>query len=99
MKKYVYCLRDKKLGAYDNPVFLTEDPEHYAEGVARSLKRVDDPQVYVKARDMALYYLGKFDDVSGVFELPVAEKLIDYEDYLPQKEEVLKNVKADSRKA
>lgn len=96
MKLYIYSLRDKKLGAYDGPKYITEDPEHYAEGVARSLKRVDDPQVYAKARDMSLYYMGQFDDVSGAFELIAPEKLIDYEDYLPSKEEVISYVTKQS---
>lgn len=90
MKIYVYSARDKKLGAYQFPEYKVEDPEHVAEGTARALKVVPlDNIEKARLNDQALYYLGSFDDISGKFDLLAEpEKLIDYEDYLPRKDEV-----------
>lgn len=87
MKKYVYILRDKKLGAYENPILRVDDVEHVVESYVRGLKLIS-PEEAVRARDMSLYYLGTFDDVIGKFELiEHEEKLLDFEDYIPRKEE------------
>jgi len=88
MKVYVYCSRDKKLGAFQTPEFKTEDPEHVSEGTARALKVVPIENIEkARLRDQALYHLGSFDDLKGKFELlEEPEKLIDYEDYLPRSE-------------
>ena len=81
MKKYVYILRDKKLGAFENPILRVDDVEHVVESYVRGLKLVSSEEA-VRARDMALYYLGIFDDVTGKFELlEREEKLLDFEDY------------------
>lgn len=88
MKHFIYCQRDKRVGAFETPFFKTEDVEHVTEGTARGLKYVK-PEEYSVARDRALYFLGTFDDVTGKFELvPQEEKLLDFEDYLPKKEDV-----------
>lgn len=87
MKKFIYCLRDKKLNSWDIPFFTNEDPEHRTEESVRGLKLIADPLQAVRARDMALYHLGYFDDIACKFELFDDEvKLLDYEDYLPKKE-------------
>lgn len=97
MKKYIYCVRDKKLGAYDSPHYANDDSEHMAEGIARELKRIEAKDI-AKASDMALYYLGQFDDITGKFDLLAEpEKLIDYEDYVPRKSEVISH--GESHKA
>ena len=90
MKIYIYCARDKKLGAFQNPEYKTEDKEHIAEGTARSLKVVQVGAIEkARLRDQALYFMGSFDDVKGKFDLlDEPEKLLDYEDYLPRKEEL-----------
>ena len=93
MKLYVYSVRDKKLGAYGAPRFANDDSEHMSEGVARDLKRIKPEQID-EAADCALYYLGKFDDISGKFELlDQPEKLIDYEDYVPRKKDLKDDAK------
>ena len=86
MKTYIYCVRDKKLGAYDAPHFKNEDQEHVVEMTARSLKLIPADKIS-RAADQALYFLGMFDDVQGKFELlDQPEKLLDYEDYVPRKQ-------------
>lgn len=86
MKKYVIVLRDKKLGAFGDPVFKVEDVEHIVELVSRSLKDIESGQ-RAKAADQALYYLGTYDDISGKFDLlDQPEKLLDYEDFIPRLE-------------
>lgn len=89
MKLYVYCVRDKKLGAFDAPHFAHDDSEHMSESIARELKRIKAEEIS-RAADCALYFMGIFDDISGKFELlDEPEKLIDYEDYVPRKTEVI----------
>ena len=87
MKLYVYSLRDKKLQSYQPPVFKDDEPERCTEKTARGLRLITDEEK-ARARDMALYYLGTFDDESGKFDLlEHEEKLLDYEDYLPKERE------------
>ena len=93
MKLYIFARRDKKLQAFDLPYYKREDVEHEVEGVSRGLKFVK-PEERARAADLALYYLGSFDDVKGKFDLlEEPEKLIDFEDYVPSREE-LKNEQA-----
>lgn len=87
MKLYVYSLRDKKLQHYQPPVFKDDEPERCSEKIARGLRLIRDEEK-ARARDMALYYLGFFDDETGKFELlEHEEKLLDYEDYLQKEKE------------
>lgn len=85
MELFVFSRRDKKLGAYDVPFFEREDVEHVKVKTIRALKFVK-PEEVARAADFALYFVGMFDDVSGKFSLlPEAEKIFDFEDYLPRK--------------
>lgn len=88
MKKFVFALRDKKLGAYQDPIFKVEDKEHVVESYARGLKLIR-PEEVARARDMSLYYLGEYDDINGTFNLlEHEEKLLDFEDFIPRKDEI-----------
>lgn len=79
----IYVYRDKKLGCYDKPLFEKDDKEQFSEQIVRSVKKSteqDKPFII----DKALYYLGQYDDIKGVFLLlDHEEKLLDLEDYLP----------------
>lgn len=87
MKKFVFVLRDKKLGAYQDPIFKVEDKEHVVESYARGLKLIRSEEV-ARARDMSLYFLGEYDDINGNFNLlEHEEKLLDFEDFIPRKDE------------
>lgn len=82
MKLYIYTIRDKKLQSYEPPVFKDDEPERCKEKTARGLRLIEE-SAKARARDMALYYLGQFDDETGKFELlEHEEKLLDYEDYI-----------------
>ena len=82
MTKYIYALRDKKLGCFEPPHFSDDDTKTTLAKTFRGLKLLDSKEA-PRAKDMSLYYLGKFDDESGKFELlEHEEKLIDYEDYI-----------------
>ena len=86
MKKYVFALRDKKLGAYQNPFYRVDDKEHVIEDYTRSAK-LASPADRARVADLSLYYLGEFDDIKGEFILlEQSEKLLDLEDYVPKKE-------------
>lgn len=85
MEYFVFCRRDKKLGAFQPPLFEREDIEHVKVQTVRSLKFVK-PEEVARVADFALYFMGKFDDISGKFDLlPESEKILDFEDYLPRK--------------
>ena len=91
MKYFVFCLRDKKLGAFDLPQFKKEDKEHVLEDTVRSLRLVS-PEQSDRSRlaDQALYYVGEYDDLTGkLSQLDEEEKLLDFEDYIPRKESVI----------
>lgn len=91
MKKFIYSVRDKKLGAYGAPHFSNEDSEHTVAMVVRGLVRTPSSEIDEVA-DQALYFLGEFDDISAKFNLLAEpEKLVDYEDYVPRKAEVKSN--------
>lgn len=82
MELYIFCTRDKKLGAWNAPYLDREDKEHHLAMSVRSLARVPSDQI-AYAKDQALYYLGYFDDEQGKFVLlPEPEKLVDFEDYI-----------------
>ena len=82
MERFVYVLRDKKLQSYLDPFFKDDDPEKTTIKTSRGLKLIPEDEK-PRAKDMALYYLGKFDDESGKFDLlEHEEKLLDYEDYI-----------------
>lgn len=87
MEKYVFCLRDKKLGAYQNPFYRNDDKEHVIEDYVRSAK-LSPASDRARVADLALYFLGAFDDIKGEFVLTEQpEKLLDLEDYVPKKED------------
>lgn len=98
MEKYLYFYRDKKLSCFSNPIFENMDSEHFAETIARSCKLIT-PDQYADVKDKALYILGTFDDISGKFSLlSEPRKLIDLEDYVPTREEILKDVTSEVKR-
>lgn len=82
MRLYIYSIRDKKLQSFEPPVFKDDEPERCKEKTARGLRLIEEKDK-PRCKDMALYFLGEFDDESGKFELlDHEEKLLDYEDYI-----------------
>lgn len=82
MKLYIYCYKDKKIGAYQAPKFDNQDKEHITESVIRSCAYFNDATEAAKARDLSLYYFGIYDDITAKFELVEPEKLVDLEDHI-----------------
>ena len=79
MKMNVVVFRDTLVGCFTLPQFIQENPEDWAEGVSRSLKRADI-KVLVKYKDLEAYELGTFDDVTGLFNLRVnPSKLVSFD--------------------
>lgn len=98
MEKYMYLYRDKVMQSFSCPVFQDMDSEHFKETVARSCKLVK-PEEYAEVKDKSLYFIGSFDDITGKFSLleePV--KLLDLEDYVPSREEILEDVRKHKNK-
>lgn len=82
----IYVYRDKSLSCYDKPFFEQADKEQYSTSVARSIVKSNAAE-QARIKDLALYYLGQFDDIKGQFILlEKEEKLLDCEDFIPRKE-------------
>lgn len=65
----IYCYRDIQVGAFQKPFYDTNDPKVVAESICRTvgmMKKEDIVKAHV--RDLELYHLGCFDDVSGEFQ-------------------------------
>lgn len=86
MKLYVYVYRDKMLSCYKTPMIVDLDKEHFPVVVTREMMRTTGTQ-RAMAKDLALYYLGTYNDETAKFDLlPIEEKLLDLEDYLIEKD-------------
>lgn len=68
----VYAYRDIQIGAFNKPFYDTNEPEVVKTQVARtvSLSSVEDIEK-AHLRDLELYYLGTFDDESGLIHSDV----------------------------
>lgn len=62
---HVYAYRDKKIGAFMVPTFTTDTKEVALEKLSRSIK-VDDEKKAEKLKDLDLYYIGVYDDKTGI---------------------------------
>ena len=61
---HVYINYNRKVGAYERPIFRIEDPDEYVEAVSRDFKASDD-LAKSKIADYNLVYAGTFDDNTG----------------------------------
>lgn len=66
MKYHVYINYNRKVEAYERPIFRLEDPDEYVECVSRDFKASDD-LAKSKIADYNLVYAGTFDDATGEF--------------------------------
>lgn len=79
----VYAFKDLAIGSFDKPFFDTNEPMKVAKMTARRVK-ISTPQELLKSRlvDLELFYLGSYNDKSGVFKSDVKKLLVcaDYVD-------------------
>lgn len=67
MKKVVLAYFDKKIGAYNDPVFSPEFSDE--DFIEQSRRMCASDKISPKIFDFQLYRLGTFDDKSGEMEL------------------------------
>lgn len=67
MTKYVYSYYNKKIGVYGDPILTPYDVDNMKEGCKRSVRMMSQEEYQKAAGDeLELYYLGTFDDKTGV---------------------------------
>lgn len=66
MKFKMYSVKDTKIDAFNRPMFFQNEKHMYAS-IERTLKDPDS-DLARHAADYQLFYLGEFDDVTGVID-------------------------------
>lgn len=66
MKLEIICYKNVKINAFTNPIYVDITPQNYAIQVARALKTSEDVKLLGSYTNLEMYYLGTFDDESGV---------------------------------
>lgn len=83
----VYCYRDKKLGRFQTPVVNNIEKETAAVTLARAVVDLTKEQKN-KIRDLELYYLGEFDDKTGVIKCFEKEFIVSIDSLIAESEVV-----------
>ena len=86
MKKHIYVFYNRKVEAYENPVFRLEDENEMLEAVTRDYKASDD-LARSKMDDYNLIHLGVYDDLKGAIILQEPNFLLNLATLQPKKEE------------
>lgn len=86
MEMSVYSFKNKFLGVFSQPFYVEVGPENYSASMTRSILTSDDSKKTAKIAGCQLYYLGKFDDEKGLFDLLGDPKvLIDCDDVIARR--------------
>lgn len=80
MIKYLYGYRDRKLGAYSVIFPDNYEPEKEKVVIERALKSATIDKNLEKFKDLQLYYLGSWDDVSGQITAVLPDFILDMGD-------------------
>lgn len=80
----VLIFKNKKLGAYTQPIFDDHNPDVAATQFGRSL--VVNPDVAKKYKGLSLYHIGTFDDTTAKITTIEPVMLIDCDDVIAQSE-------------
>lgn len=86
MIKYIYVFYNRKVEAFENPVFRLEDEHEMLEAVTRDYKASDELS-QAKMNDYNLIHLGKYDDVKGCILLSEPNMLLNLATLQPKKED------------
>lgn len=68
MKYYIYTNYNRKVNAYERPLFMMEDPDEYVERLTRDFKASEEA-AQVKMAEYDIYYRGIYDDNKATFDL------------------------------
>ena len=66
MKNFIYSFFNKKVGAYESPIFNSYEKENFKELVVRDCL-VSGNAAKARMEECSLYFLGIFDDVECKF--------------------------------
>ena len=75
MNKYVYVAKFDDLGYYSDLMVQQLEPKDFIEMTERSVKQGSYDRA--PSRNICIYYVGRFDDKTGVIDLTEKEMLID----------------------
>lgn len=79
----VIMFKNKKVNAFTTPQFIDIEPEKAAIQLSRSLQLNDKPEIDATYKNLAMFFMGTFDDSTGKFDLERRPKfLLDCEDVL-----------------
>jgi hypothetical protein len=76
MKMVIVSIKDTAADAFGRPAFVATEGVALRQFQDEVNRASDDNQLYKHSQDFHLYYLGLFDDSTGVFDLLETPKLI-----------------------
>lgn len=68
MTIHIYALCNDYLGCFDAPMFRQESEADIQEGLRRSILTDPDGAYKNFAHEKALFYLGEYDDITGIIK-------------------------------
>lgn len=71
MKMYVFCVKDRAVDAFGNPMYAVAPGQALRSFTDEVNRAAEDNQLYRHPDDFDLYELGLFDTQLGVFECGV----------------------------
>lgn len=88
----IYCYKDVKLGVFEKPFYALQDCDDFKELMVRGLRSETSTEKLLKYRDLALYFLGTFDDKVGLIKTVAPTLLMQLDEVASQ---VLKEVESN----
>lgn len=88
MKYQLYSVYDAAVGAYGRPMFLNARGQAIRGFTDEVNRAADDNSMYRHPEDYALFYLGEFEDSSGVGQFSVPERVVTALDVFTSNKEV-----------
>ena len=68
MKIFVYAYYSKVVSAYQSPIFSQFDKERFVPQLTRMVMTTSSDETLLGLQDLDLYWIGMFDDQTGLFD-------------------------------
>lgn len=75
MRLFIYCVRDRAVASFGNPMFMVSDGQAIRSFTDEINREHGDNQLFKHPDDFDLYKLGEFDTESGEFTVNVPEQI------------------------